>query len=551
MELDFETLKKIEAGNINVGMIQNSAGDILWRKKYDKLNIGLAEQYDEDAWKWKGAVQYTPNNVITGTNTAANNYFWYNDRVDIFEPINIQNARLVVSWYENTPQTNNTSLLLSQAATYTASTAMSFDRPIHAPGILRELGRIEFQNSFYHNAATDEMACVSSDITLEHPEINWSSVLEGSTNMVNIQNGFPVFQSRTTATSMPSSSPSYVRCKIAKTTAGYSFTFTLHAAADNWRFVSFFVVDNMLGTNVRSPRLITLFPGSRNGQTIESTGLNLDVLQVGTYISSSGSYVNGSKFTSLTSQRTVYLTLTSSSAGKRFYMNASGEIYNSNTEVASSYSYCNIFFKRPSTRFKGLRITYSQDSERNYDYGVFSNIDNQLCPAHVLDSTTTSGLKKIYTGYGSEVVKHSCKGESGTKTISYNISHLDTTSQHSICVKYIKDSSGNTGTDTFKITKIEFVEDLDYDFHYSTTDNLYVLTVNNYGSTDAQFEWLYIYIEGSSQDYTLENVDEPSGTITGEGGSYDFWLTADSILQQSGRIFCIFKCNGQYHTIYQ
>lgn len=545
MELDFETLKKIEAGGVNVGMIQNSAGDILWRKKYDKLNIGLAEQVNDDAWEWKGAVQYTPNNVVTGS-AAANNYFWYNDRVDIFEPVNIQNARLVVSWYENTPQINNTSLLLSQTVTYTASTAMSFDRPIHAPGILRELGRIEFQNSFYHNAATDAMACVSSDITLEHPETNWSSVLEGSTNMTNVQNGFPIFQSRVTST--PSSSLSYIICKMAKTTAGYSFTFTLHAATDNWRFVSFFVVDNMLGTNVRSPKLVTLLSGSRNSQTIESTGLNLDILQVGTYLNSSNSYVNGSKFTSLTSQRTIYLTLTSSSAGKRFYMNASGEVYNSNTKVASSYSYCNISFKRPSIRFKGLRITYSQDSERNYDYGVFSNIDNQLCPAHILDSTTTSGLKKIYTGYGSEVVKHSCKGESGTKTVSYNISSLDTTSQHSICVKYIKDSSGNTGTDTFKITKIEFVEDVDYDFHYDTANNYYTLTVNNYGSTDASFEWLYVYIEGSSEDYT--QPDE-SGNVIPAGGSYDFWLHTDPIPEQSGRIFCIFKCNGQYHTIYQ
>lgn len=546
MALDFETLKKIEAGGVNVGMIQNSAGDILWRKKYDKLHIGLAEQYDEDAWKWKSVVEYSANNVVTGT-AAANKYFWYNDRVDIFQPVNVSNASLVVSWYENTPQLNNTSLLLPHAIAYTASTAMSFYRPIHAPGILRELGRIEKQNTWYTDAS-DTIACVSSDITEEHPENTWTGVLERSTNIVNIQNEFPIFQSRTTST--PLSSLSYVMCKVAQTTTGYSFTFTLHAATDNWRFVSFFVVDNMLGTNVRSPRLVTLLPGSRNSQTIESTGLKLDILQVGTYLNSSDSYVNGSKFTGLTSRVTVYLTLTSNSAGKRFYMNTSGEVYNSNTKVASSYSYCNIFFIRPSTRFKGLRITYSQDSESNYDYGVFSNIDNQLCPTHVLDSTTTSGLKKIYTGYGSEVVKHSCKGESGTKTVSYNISHLDTTSRHSICVKYIKDSSDDTGTDTFKITKIEFVEDLDYSFYYSTSDNLYVLTVNNYGSTDAQFEWLYIYIEGSSQDYTLENVDELTGTIPAND-TYDFWLTADSIPQQSGRIFCIFKCNGQYHTIYQ
>lgn len=545
MELDFKTLKKIEAGNINVGMIQNSAGDILWRKKYDKLQVGLAEQYDVDAWKWHSIQELTPKNAVTGF-AAANKYFWYNDRVDIFEPINDVDAKIVVSWYENTPQLNNTSLFITTGATYAASTAMSFNRPVHTPGIARELGRIESQNSFFEGAATDTTACISSDITQEHPETTWSEVIKGSSNVITIQNEFPMFQSRVTST--PSSSLSYVICQMKPTSAGYSFTFTLHAATDNWRFVSFFVVDNMLGTNVRSPRLITLFPGSRNGQTIESTGLNLDVLQVGTYVNSSGSYINGSKFTTLQALKTMYLTLTSSSAGYRFYMNTSGEVYNSNTKVRSSYSYCNISFIRPSRRFTGLRITYSQDSERNYDYGVFSNIDYQLCPANVLDSTSTSGLKKIHTGYGSEVVKHSCKGENGTKTVMYNISHLDTTSQHSICVKYIKDSSGDTGTDTFKITKIEFVEDVDYDFHYDATSSYYTLTVNNYGSTDAFFEWLYVYIEGSSEDYI--QPDEATGVIPA-GESYDFWLHTDPIPQQSGRIFCIFKCNGQYHTIYQ
>lgn len=549
MALDFETLKKIEADGVNVGMIQNSAGDILWRKKYDKLNIGLAEQVDENAWEWKPVMEYSANNVITGTNIAKNNYFWYNDRVDIFEPINV-NARLVVSWYENTPQLNNTSLLVSQAVTYTASSAVYFNYPVYASGIIRELGRIEKQNSWYADAS-DTVGCIFSDITEEHPESSWSTVLEHSTNIVRVQNRVPSFSS--VVTSRPSEA-NYITCTVTKTTAGYAFKFLLKAstaASGSWNSVSFFVVDNMLGANYRSPELVTLFPGSRNSFTVNSTGLNLDVLQVGTYINSSGSYVNGGKFTSLTTTATKYFTFTLTTPYD-FRMNASGEIYNSNTNVTSSYSYCNIFFIRPSTKYTGLRITYSQDSEMNYDYGVFSNIDKMLCPGNILDSTTTSGIKKIYTGYGSEVVKHSCKGESGTKVVTYNISSLDTTSRHSICVKYIKDSSGDIGTDTFKITKIEFVEDVDYNFSYSTNNTRYILTVNNYGPTDAAFEWLYVYIEGSSEDYTLVDVNpsDISHTIPA-GGNYSFWLTHDAIPESSGRIFCIFKCNGQYHTIYQ
>ena len=43
MAIDFETIKKIDAGGVNVGMIKDSAGTILWRKKYDKLSIGLTD----------------------------------------------------------------------------------------------------------------------------------------------------------------------------------------------------------------------------------------------------------------------------------------------------------------------------------------------------------------------------------------------------------------------------------------------------------------------------------------------------------------------------
>ena len=200
------------------------------------------------------------------------------------------------------------------------------------------------------------------------------------------------------------------------------------------------------------------------------------------------------------------MTLTSSTNGYYFNLSSSGEIYNAKAKVTSSFSYCNILFKRPSTKYTGLRITYSQDSERNFDFGVFSNLDHQLCPFNVLDSTTTSNdgttIKKTYTGYGSEVVKHSCKGESGTKTITYNISKLDPGTLHSICVKYIKDGSGDTGTDTFKITKIEFVEDVDYYFHYDAAEGYYTLTVQNNSSKDVTVGFMHVYIEGSSEVYT-------------------------------------------------
>ena len=174
MAIDFETIKKIDANGTNVGMIRDSAGTILWRKKYDKLHIGLAEPYDVDVWEWKSVAEYAPNNVMTGTNVAVNNYFRYNDRVDIFEPINPNvnlNAKLVVSWPSDGAysQLRDISLLEYRMTTYTASNAVNFNYPVHAKGIARELGRIENQDSWYADAS-DTIACVSSDITREHPE---------------------------------------------------------------------------------------------------------------------------------------------------------------------------------------------------------------------------------------------------------------------------------------------------------------------------------------------------------------------------------------------
>lgn len=308
----------------------------------------------------------------------------------------------------------------------------------------------------------------------------------------------------------------YVECRVTKRTltggqtAGYSIKFTLHQASSDFKSVSFFVVDNSINSNFTKAKLITLFTGSGNSQTIGSTGLNLDILQVGTYVNSSDSYVGvaSSPIVTIKTVTTAYLPLelSTSSSSYEFYMNDSGEICNMNTKVTSSYSYCNVVFSRPDAKYTGLRITYSQDSEKNYDFGVFSKIDKQLCPFNVLDSTTTSGTniqnpKNIYTGYGSEVVEHSCKGESGTKTITYDISELDPGIRHSICVKYIKDSSSNIGTDTFKITKIEFVEDVEYDFHYDAAASYYTLTVKNNSSKDVTLEFLHVYIEGSSESY--------------------------------------------------
>ena len=162
-------------------------------------------------------------------------------------------------------------------------------------------------------------------------------------------------------------------------------------------------------------------------------------------------------------------------------MDANGNITNSNKNVGGSFCYCTMKFKRPSTRFTKLRITYTQNSEVNYDFGQFSKIDKMLCASQVADAAST--------GFGASLY-HSCKGEnSSVKTITYDISSLEVGTDHLINFKYHKDGSVNNGTDTFKISKIECLEDCEYAFAYDSIKNTYGLTVRNNGKEMVEFDW--------------------------------------------------------------
>ena len=162
-------------------------------------------------------------------------------------------------------------------------------------------------------------------------------------------------------------------------------------------------------------------------------------------------------------------------------MDANGNITNSNQKVTSSFCYCTMRFQRPAARFTKLRITYTQESENYYDYGQFSKIDKMLCAYQTADNSSA--------GFGANL-QHSCKGESNTEhAITYDISNLDVGTNHFINFKYHKDGSGDTGSDTFKISKIEFLEDCEYSFAYDNIKNTYGLTVRNNGKEMVEFDW--------------------------------------------------------------
>ena len=507
MAIDFETIKKIDANGTNVGMIQDSAGNILWRKKYDKLSLGTKHWIDESAWEYSQIRLYSPQNVVTGSNVASSNYFWYNDRVDMFTPVNID-AKLFVTWYENAPQLSNTSLLDTQSVTCTASSAVQFNYPVYCPGV-KELGRIENQDSKFQGAANDSTACVMygdnkhtlSYITQEDAVEVWNEYFA----LDRIQS------------TKPSSYTNYIGCSVmpkinvGSGQNGYSVLFTLHmysSTRSNQSAVSFFIVDNTEDSAKKTPRLITL-SARENQRTVmlhSSSEVNFDILNSNSYANSSFSYVGGGKFTTISGVGTNYFTLKLTDASVKYFHLAangdgSGEIVNDNYGIASSCSYCTISFTRPAAQYTKLRIHYRQYSENHFDYGIFSKINKWLCPYPVADSTTTSGNRKIFTGYGSEVVEHSCRDEDGDNIITYNISSLDLNAPYCINVKYIKDASQDESHDELAITKIEFVEDVEYDFHYDTAENYYTLTVRNNSSKDITLGFLYVYIEGSSESY--------------------------------------------------
>ena len=60
---------------------------------------------------------------------------------------------------------------------------------------------------------------------------------------------------------------------------------------------------------------------------------------------------------------------------------------------------------------------------------------------------------------------------------------------HFINFKYHKDNRVNSGTDTFKISKIEFLENCEYSFGYDNNLQTYALTVHNYSDKPVIFRW--------------------------------------------------------------
>lgn len=131
-------------------------------------------------------------------------------------------------------------------------------------------------------------------------------------------------------------------------------------------------------------------------------------------------------------------TIENISMAYEFELNENGYYESNNKGIGNSYSLCKVTFNNEKRLL--IPISYINSGENNYDYGIFSNIDQTLSSSNSDDGAT-----------GSTLVFKNCKGESSTdvKEITYEIP----AGEHFIYIKYRKDGSGDNANDSlqFKI----------------------------------------------------------------------------------------------------
>ena len=121
-----------------------------------------------------------------------------------------------------------------------------------------------------------------------------------------------------------------------------------------------------------------------------------------------------------------------------FALNDSGYYESNNKGVNSSAAVCKLVFN--SQGIYNMHLDCINSGESNYDYGTLSNIDTILTTSH--SSEYSSNVFKSFKGLSSTEVQ----------TVDYGILE---SGEHFIYIKFIKDSSSNSGNDTLQF-KVRF-----------------------------------------------------------------------------------------------
>ena len=146
-------------------------------------------------------------------------------------------------------------------------------------------------------------------------------------------------------------------------------------------------------------------------------------------------YTSGGGGTEYVDLSSLYIDSQGASYGF-YYDSMSSTIKNSNQQVDNSYSYA--FIELYLENDGDVTISFSQDSEQNYDFGEISELDQYLAQDNQQDSDYVAWSGQEYS------------------SISDSITFSNVTAgYHFFTIKYIKDSSSESGTDTFEITSIE------------------------------------------------------------------------------------------------
>lgn len=117
--------------------------------------------------------------------------------------------------------------------------------------------------------------------------------------------------------------------------------------------------------------------------------------------------------------------------------NPSGYFYSGNSGESSSYAIGKIEFV--SDRERTVILHCVNFAEANYDYGTISQVDQML------------GLSSGYDGAsGTEKVLKTFQGQSSNSVVPVEITIPE--GEHFVCVKFVKDSSGNSGNDSLKFS---------------------------------------------------------------------------------------------------